>query len=150
MLSVAVNNATPRRVVQRLRGLLAGSLIGRRILLLGISYREEVGDTRHSPVEALYEAVCADGAQVAIHDPLVSYWRERDLQVPAEIPPSAGLDAVVLSVSHKQYRAFDYVAWLGESRPLFLDAFNVLSGEQRRELRALGCRVESVGRGEGL
>jgi UDP-N-acetyl-D-mannosaminuronate dehydrogenase len=150
MLSVAINNATPRRVVQRLRDLLAGSLTGRRILLLGLSYREGVGDTRHSPVQALHEAVSADGAQVAVHDPLVSYWRERNLQVPADIPSSAGLDAVVLSVPHQQYQTFDYAAWLGENRPLFLDTFNVLSSVQRRELRALGCRVESVGRGAGL
>lgn len=150
MLTVATNNATPGRVAQRLRALLAGSLAGRRILLLGLSYREGVGDTRCSPAQALYEAACTEGAQVAVHDPLVSYWRERDLQVPAAMPSPAGMDAVVLTVAHQQYRTFDYATWLGENRPLFLDTFNVLSSGQRRELRALGCHVESVGRGAGL
>ena len=58
--------------------------------------------------------------------------------------------AVVLAVPHRQYREFDYQGWLSDHRPVFLDAFDVLSADQRKGLRAVGCRVESIGRGPGL
>jgi hypothetical protein len=42
----------------------------------------------------------------------------------------------------------DFAEWLDGCTPLFLDGFDVLSREQRERLRSLGCRVESIGRGE--
>jgi hypothetical protein len=33
---------------------------------------------------------------------------------------------------------------------VFLDAFDVLSTDTRKALRAMGCRVESIGRGSDL
>jgi nucleotide sugar dehydrogenase len=149
-LAVQVNRQSVNRTVERLRALVGGSLAGRRILLLGVSYRQDVGDTRHSPSQALYEMSRTEGAVVRVHDPLVAYWHEEALVVPREMPDEAAFDVVVLAVPHHDYKTFDYVAWLGSHRPFFLDAFDVLSREQRQQLRALGCRVESVGRGAGL
>lgn len=149
-LAVNVNRAAPKRTLERLRRLLNGSLRGRRVLLLGLSYREDVGDTRYSPSQIFWESATAEGAEVIVHDPLVTYWPECAINVPATMPAAAGLDAIVLAVPHRQYKEFAYEAWLDGHRPLFLDAFNVLSDPQRRTLRALGCRVESMGRGCGL
>lgn len=150
MLAVGVNRAAPTRTLDRLRLLLNGSLCGRRILLLGVSYREDVGDTRHSPSQIFWEAATAEGAEVVVHDPLVKYWHECAIAVPQDIPAAADLDAVVLAVPHRQYREFAYEEWLDGHRPVFLDAFNVLGDARRSTLRALGCRVESMGRGAGL
>jgi nucleotide sugar dehydrogenase len=149
-LAVEVNRASPRRTLDRLERLLDGRLCGRRILLLGVSYRQDVADTRHSPAQTFYRAATAKGAEILVHDPLVEHWPELDIPVPKAMPSPAGLDAVVLAVPHRQYRDFDYELWLAKSRPLLLDAFDVLSREQRARLRALGCRVESTGRGNGL
>jgi UDP-N-acetyl-D-glucosamine dehydrogenase len=149
-LAVSTNRVAPHRVLERLSGLMGGELRGRRILLLGLSYREDIGDTRHSPSEVFYRAAKAKGAEVLVHDPLVQHWREQEMDPPEDVPAAAGLDAVVLALPHGFYRAFDYPGWLGPHRPLFLDAFNVLTSDRRRELRGLGCRVESIGRGAGL
>lgn len=149
-LTVAVNKNAPRRVLQKLKQLFDGNLRGRRILLLGVSYRDEVGDTRHSPSQIFFEAARDEGADVLVHDPLVEHWQELNIPVPSEMPPASELDAVVLAVRHKKYKDFDYPAWLDGHRATFLDAFDVLSADQRRALRTLGCRVESVGRGSGL
>ena len=149
-LAVRINRAAPRRALDRLRTLLGGSLAGSRLLLLGLTYRQDVGDTRHSPSYDFYAAAQAEGAGLEVHDPLVEHWREAGIPVPRQVPGAGGLHAVVLAVPHQFYRSFDYAAWLAGSCPLFLDAFDVLSREQRLALRALGCRVESVGRGAGL
>jgi nucleotide sugar dehydrogenase len=146
-MAVEINRGMPLRVLDRMKCLLKEGLKGRRILLLGVSYRQDVGDTRHSPSEVFYRAATREGAEVVLHDPLVEYWHEQDMHVAKTLPPASGLDAVVLAVPHIEYRSFDYEQWMGGSRPLFFDGFNVLTANQRSRLRALGCRVESVGRG---
>lgn len=149
-LTIRVNRASPIRTLDRLSGFLGGDLHGKRILLLGVTYREDIADTRYSPSEAFYRAALDRGAEVVLHDPLIRHWPEQGIPIPEKMPDAAGLDAVVLAVPHRQYREFDYGRWVGKSRPVILDAFNVLTREQRTSLRRLGCRVESTGRGAGL
>ena len=47
-----------------------------KVLLLGVSYRGDVGDTRYSPVENLYNYLSDAKANVTCHDPYVKYWDE--------------------------------------------------------------------------
>jgi UDP-N-acetyl-D-mannosaminuronate dehydrogenase len=70
------------------------------------------------------------------------------MDVPAELPSPEGLDAVVVAVPHDSYRQLDFERWLGEARPVVLDAFDVLAPSQRDDLVRIGCRVASIGRGE--
>ena len=145
--AVRTNDDAPRRIAERIEELLGGTLQGRRILLLGISYRQDVGDTRYSPSETFVGAVLAAGAEVVAHDPLVSHWDELGWDTPAVVPPAGGFDAVVFAVSHREYRELDLPAWLGDARPLVYDGFSVLDAAQRQFLADAGCRVESLGRG---
>jgi UDP-N-acetyl-D-glucosamine dehydrogenase len=148
--AVAVNAAMPLGSVDRLEETLDGDLAGRTVLLMGVSYRPGVADTRHSASATFVREAQARGARVRCHDPLVSRWRELDMAVETELPRPAGVDAVVFAVGHGLYRSLDLVAWLGDERPAVLDANGVLTDEQRAALRAHGCRVASVGRGDGL
>jgi len=148
-MAVRANQAMPGASLERLERMLGGSLAERTILLLGISYRQDVGDTRHSPSETFVRAAERKGARVIAHDPLVARWEELTLDLPRALPSPEGVDAVVLAVPHREYRELDYEAWLAGRKPAFLDGFSVLTREQRDRLRALGCRVESIGRGAG-
>lgn len=145
--AVAVNRRMPLYSLERVRSLLGGTLAGRRILLLGVSYRNDVGDTRHSPSEIFVRAAEAEGAEVTAHDPLVAFWQEMNREIAAELPAAAGLDAVVFAVAHDEYRALD-MRWLDGARPLVFDANNVLTDAQREAARRLGCRVAAIGRGD--
>jgi UDP-N-acetyl-D-mannosaminuronate dehydrogenase len=147
-MAVEVNRDAPQASVARLEPLLGGSLDGKTLLLLGVSYRQDVGDTRYSPSETFVRAALARGARLRVHDPLVAHWEEMDIDVPPELPSSEGVDAVVLAVPHEVYRNIDFERWLGGRTPVIFDGFSVLSREQRDQLRSLGCRVVSVGRGE--
>lgn len=145
--AVRTNDAAPLAALERVKGLLDGDLSGRRIALLGISYRQDVGDTRYSPSETFVRAAELAGATVVAHDPLVAHWDELDREVPAELPAVAGVDAVVFAVPHDEYRTIDLADWFGDARPVVVDAFSVLTAEQRDALVAHGCRLASVGRG---
>ena len=46
----------------------------------GIAYRGDVGATRSTPVEKLYDYLLESGAKINCHDPYVNYWDENKNQ----------------------------------------------------------------------
>lgn len=148
-LAVAVNRAMPMSTLRRLETLLPHGLDGATVALMGVSYREDVADTRKSPSETFVREARRRGATVYLHDPLVRYWSELQTIVPGDLPSLAGVDAVVFAVPHDQYRRLNIEGWLGTARPVVLDASDVLSAAQRATFARLGCTLACVGRGEG-
>ncbi|MEK0750734.1 hypothetical protein OSH65_25285, partial [Mycobacterium ulcerans] len=82
---VAINDKMPLYAFQFLKKEYNSDLWGKRVLLLGVSYRSNVGDTRYSPVEYLYNYLEDEGASIAVHDPYVSYWEEKKINVPSSL-----------------------------------------------------------------
>ena len=150
-LAVAESAQMPHHGVARLAELLGGSVAGKRILLCGVSYREDVADTRYSPSETVYRELIGRGAKAAVHDPFVSWWEELECAVPDALPSPDGFDAVMFAIPHAQYRELDLAEWIGDKAgTLVLDAFLVFTAAQRKAFRARGVRIEAIGVGEGL
>ena len=146
--AVRTNGAMPLVALDKLRHRLGGSLSGRRILLLGVSYREDVGDTRYSPSQVFVEAAEAEGACVIAHDPLVTLWPELARGVVNALPDAGTFDAVVFTQPSRFYRDIDLAAWLKDADVALIDANNVLTDAQRRQLRDMGRSLTSIGRGD--
>ncbi len=144
--AVKINQAMPFYTLDKLRAAL-GTLADKAILLAGISYRQDVADTRYSPSQPFYEEAVREGADVRCCDPLVDHWAELDLAVDTTIGVCPDVDAVVFAVAHKEYRALAPGRWLDGRRPYILDANDCLTRQQRAQFAELGCRVEAVGRG---
>jgi nucleotide sugar dehydrogenase len=144
--AVEVNAAMPFVTLEKVDELLGG-LDGRRLLVLGASYRGGVADTRYSPSAAFAGAALARGAEVVCHDPLATDW---ELPAPPVnvLPEPDGFDAIVFAVIHDEYLALDLIGWLGDARPLILDANHVLLDSQLTEAARAGCRVWCIGRGD--
>jgi nucleotide sugar dehydrogenase len=145
--AVKINQNMPLNSLAKVKKAI-GPLAGKTILLAGISYRQDVADTRYSPSEIFYEVAATDGAKIICQDPLLDYWS--DLNLPIDISLEAcpvGVDAVVFSVPHESYRSIKPEMWLSGKSPYILDANDCLSAEQRRQFSAAGCLVESIGRG---
>jgi UDP-N-acetyl-D-glucosamine dehydrogenase len=79
------------------------SLKGSKVLILGVSYKPNVRDTRESPALKLIELLRNAGAEVAYHDPLVPELAEQGLSSVALDP--AEHDCVVIVTAHS---AIDY------------------------------------------
>jgi UDP-N-acetyl-D-glucosamine dehydrogenase len=148
-LAVEVNRAMPLASIRRLEELLKPRpLDGTTIALMGVSYRQDVADTRFSPSETFVREARRRGAIVRCQDPLVRHWRELQLAVKSRLPSLHGVDAVVFAVPHAGYRELDPQRWLNGARPVVLDSADVLSPGQRSAFEALGCKVASIGRGD--
>lgn len=148
-LAVRVNHNMPLHTVDRLKSLLNDSLDGKRLLVCGVSYRQDVGDTRFSPSETLVNELVAQGANVTCHDPYLTYWDELSKTLPEQFPSSTDFDAAIFAVSHRLYRELDLAGWATGCQ-LVLDANCVFTKNQRESARARDIRVESIGRGNGL
>ena len=143
--AVKVNEVMPLVTLDNLEKLLGG-LTDRRILLLGLSYRQGVDDMRFSPSAIFVHHAQGRGAEVVSHDPIVTEFAD-GVPVVGEMPSAEGFDAVVFAVGHREYLEMDLLAWLGDSRPLVLDANDVLSGRMLEQLAEKGCIVWAIGRG---
>jgi UDP-N-acetyl-D-glucosamine dehydrogenase len=150
LLSLKINQAMPLHAVNRLKILLGNKFQGKNVMLLGVSYRQDIGDTRHSPVEKFARELIQAGSQVQAYDPFVSYWPEMDMSLPTVMPPPSSFDAVVFTTPHQQLNELNLVSWLDGCRPVILDTVNVVSKSQRERCRSIGIQIESIGRGEGL
>jgi len=78
-----------------------------KVLVLGLTFKENVPDLRNSKVVDLIESLQAGGCQVAVHDPLADPQEARSLlgvELVADIHDLTGLDCIVGAVAHKAFR----------------------------------------------
>lgn len=76
-LAEEINASMPVYVAQRLRDMLKEDSLtieGARVLLLGVTYKPNIGDQRESPAVHLARELEAWGAAVEFHDPFVDTW----------------------------------------------------------------------------
>src|SRR5215204_2198487 len=101
------------------------SLSGSKVLVLGVAYKADIGDTRESPALKLIELLQAAGAELAYHDPFVPVLAGPDLRS-VELDPGA-YDCVVIVTAHSQ---IDY-ADLVDKAHVVVDLRNATGAEGR-------------------
>ena len=70
-----VNLAMPAYVVKRVVAGAGGSVKGKKIVVVGVSYKSNVADTRETPAAAVIDLLREQGATVTWNDDLVATWR---------------------------------------------------------------------------
>ncbi|MFL6675054.1 MAG: nucleotide sugar dehydrogenase [Massilia sp.] len=129
-LAGEINSDMPHWVVGKVTDALnqrGRSVMGSRVLVLGIAYKKDVADMRESPSVELMELLRDKGAQVHYSDPHVPVFprmREHSFElasVDLSAETLASYDLVLLATSH---RAFDY-ALIREHARLIVDTRGV-------------------------
>ena len=101
-LSEQINLEMPKYVVNRLIEEF-GEIKGKKVLVIGVSYKPDVADTRETPAEHVVTLLKDAGANVRWHDPIVNSWRkETSSQV------SDDFDLGLVLVAHKK---LDLAGW---------------------------------------
>ena len=70
-----VNLAMPAYVVKRVVAGSGGSIAGKSVVVVGVSYKSNVADTRETPAADVIDLLRAQGAIVTWHDEVVGSWR---------------------------------------------------------------------------
>jgi UDP-N-acetyl-D-mannosaminuronate dehydrogenase len=176
-MAIDINDTRGTHAAQLVRDalrLMHKPIAAAEVLILGASYREDVGDTRYSGSEIVVRKLTEMGAEIRVHDPYVDHWWElenqdaypghghskkaffrnqeklKEVRVQKNLNKSlANADAVVFAVRHEPYMELDpkkVVKAIGKPAAI-IDAFGILSDEKIKEYLDLSCAVKAMGRG---
>lgn len=144
----AINMRRRTRVVELSRELCEGSLLGKRIAVLGAAFKPESDDVRDSPALSIAAQLQLQGAVVTVSDPkAIANARQRFPELHYEIDVEAAVhhaDAILLLTEWQEYRRLDpyeLADFVGSRR--ILDGRNVLDPSK---WRAAGWHYRGLGR----
>jgi nucleotide sugar dehydrogenase len=108
----AVNDYMPLHVFELLVDALnecERAVKGSKVVVLGFSYKENVGDHRESPVVILLEELRKKGARVHIIDPYIEdVYLEKFGEAQKDVYKALeGADAMVMMTAHREFREID-------------------------------------------
>jgi UDPglucose 6-dehydrogenase len=108
---IAVNDAVRRRMVDKVLDLAGGSVNGKTVAVLGVTFKPNTDDMRDAPALTIVPALVGGGARVRVVDPQGR--REGEALLPgvawADDPYSAaeGAHALVILTEWNEFRALD-------------------------------------------
>jgi len=88
-----------------------------RILVLGLTFKEDVPDTRNSKVQDVIKSLKARGANVEAHDPFLTDAALDHMQVTSGSLDKGPYDAVLVLVPHKQYKNLPVQTIINATKP---------------------------------
>ena len=112
-LAQEINNSMPNYVISRISELMNKKEIllkNSKILLLGVAYKKDIGDTRESPAIDIIESLLEKSAEVSFYDPYVdelivnkeSIFKEQDLE------GVSNYDMVIIHTPHTSFNNIDF------------------------------------------
>lgn len=73
--AVKVNQKMTFDVMSEIKNKFKKRIFGKKVLLIGVSYREDTNDTRYSPAEGVFNFFKKMRCKVNFYDPVVDYWQ---------------------------------------------------------------------------
>ena len=146
--AISANEAQKRRMVDKLLKLMNGSLRGKTIAVLGLSFKPNTNDIRESPAIEMIQAILNEMGTVRAFDPVsnesmqtiypdINYytsWEEAVYKA----------DCAVIMTEWNEFRSMDLGVLKNQLiAPVLLDTRNVLN---MNELQKLGFTFDNVGR----
>jgi UDPglucose 6-dehydrogenase len=147
---IAVNDLTKQRMVEKVVDLCGGSVNGKTVAVLGVTFKPETDDMRDAPALTVVPALVGGGAKVRVVDPhgrkegealLPGVTWEMDAYAAAK-----GADCLLILTEWNQFRALDLKRLASEmARPVMADLRNIYSPQ---DVLAAGFLAhDGVGRG---
>ena len=148
--AVIVNDQMPRYAFEFFKKNYQKSLANRIVLFLGVSYRGDVGDTRYTPVESMYNLFKKEGAEILLHDPLVPFWDEKDLKIETSLKKSLKqeFDIIVLCTNHSIYKSDILVKELNKmDKKIYI--YDTLGALKKNQLDGFNRKIKTLILGRG-
>ena len=123
----------------------------KNILLLGASYRSDLGDTRFSPVERFYNFIKVDKGLITVHDPYVSYWEELKIGINKNLKKilEKKFDLIVFTTAHSDYSDSNILInyFNSNEEVLIYDTVGILDDNFLSKLK-YKSKIKILGRGD--
>jgi len=145
----AVNDTRKRAMARKVSAALGGSLRGKTVAVLGLTFKPNTDDMRDAPSIPLITALQDMGAAVRVFDPIGMEQAKGVLKDVSYCPDAyvcaQKADALVIVTEWEQFRALDFRK-LGEAmaQKVVVDLRNIYGAD---ELKRYGFSYSGVGRG---
>ncbi|WP_042779029.1 UDP-glucose dehydrogenase family protein [Sinorhizobium fredii] len=145
--TVSINDNRKRAMGRKVIHAAGGDVRGKRIAVLGLTFKPNTDDMRDSPAIAIIQALQDGGARVIGYDPegMENAHKVIDNLTTAKGPYEAaeGADALVLVTEWNQFRALDFARLKAAMRsPVLVDLRNIY---KRDEVERHGFAYTSIG-----
>jgi UDP-N-acetyl-D-glucosamine dehydrogenase len=127
-LAQEINSRMPGYVVDRAAELLntdAKAMNGAKVLLLGVTYKNDIADQRESPARPIARKLLQRGAVLSYHDPYVDGWQVDGKDIRRAASPAEEADLTILLQAHSDYD----LAAIAASAHLLFDTRGKISGD---------------------
>ena len=126
--AIASNESAHMRVADRVADALGGSLLGKTIAVLGLTFKADTDDTRESPAIAVIERLIGRGGKVVAYDPMVTKYDLAGMNLAdSAASAAAGADALVVLTEWTEFKSIDAKEILAAmSGNVVVDTRNVL------------------------
>lgn len=84
---------------------------GAKVLILGVTFKENCPDIRNTKVIDIYKEMCEFGTEVEIYDPWASadeVMHEYGVEISNTLNTEKKYEAILLAVAHDEFKAFDF------------------------------------------
>jgi UDPglucose 6-dehydrogenase len=145
---LSVNDIRKRAMARKVVNLAGGSLRGKTVAVLGLTFKPDTDDMREAPSIPLVTGLLDMGARVRAHDPAGMEQAKKELpDIDYCDDPYVcvrGADALVIVTEWAQFRALDLKRLKREmAKPIMVDLRNIYRAE---DMAALGFIYEGIGR----
>ncbi len=144
-LSIDINKNMPNNTLKIIEENLQN--VGDKILVLGITYLEDVGDLRFSASEQLINLLLERNFHVDCYDPMINYSTCKGVNIFNNLPESYDYSAIILAVKHSKFKELNFQNWLENFSGILIDSNNILSKIDLNNLKNSGIKVKAIGRG---
>lgn len=126
-----------------------GSLEGKKVAVLGLTFKPETDDTREAPSIEIVELLVSEGAEVVGYNPIPVTLPGLDRVAPSLEAAVQNADAVIVATEWQEFVEADWKRLVGAMAPgaLVFDGRNALSAKVINEA---GARYIGVGRPDGV
>ena len=133
-LAQEINNSMPSYVISRISEIMNKKEIllkNSKILVLGVAYKKDIGDTRESPAINILESLIDKSAEVSFYDPFVDELKVNNESISKEhdLENISNFDMVIIHTPHTSFNDIDFE----NIKPLIFDttgSFTISNAER--------------------
>ena len=112
-LAQEINNSMPNYVISRISELMNKKEIllkNSKILILGVAYKKDIGDTRESPAIDIVESLLGKSVEVSFYDPYVDELivNKKNISKEQDIESLSNYDLIIIHTPHSSFNKIDF------------------------------------------
>lgn len=145
-LTMDINSKMHLRTINKIKKIISSKKRIKKILILGLSYAENVDDLRNSKSLDIVDKIKKIKSSIEIYDPVVKTTNYHGIKIIKKIKDFNMYDLLILNVKHSKFEKVNFKKI--KSNMTIVDTNNVLSVKNIDILSKKGIDLNVVGRGD--